>query len=245
MIHSFSVVQFGFIALTLIFLGWFLILVYRSARRIGLSEKDIMKTAWGLGIGLIVWLAVLSIGGISGFFGDFTAMPPRMLIVVLIPLITIIWIITRPATQALITGIPPAQILYMQSFRIVVELLLWMLFLQNLLPERMTFEGSNWDIIAGVTGPVVGFLFSRNHLSPHFVKVWNVVGLLLLINIVTIAILSAPLPIRVFMDDPANTIVMTFPAIWLPGFLVPLAYTLHIISWKQMSLQKQTSRPTV
>jgi hypothetical protein len=36
------------------------------------------------------------------------------------------------------------------------------------------------------------------------------------------------------MNEPANTIVAVFPISWLPGLLVPLAYTLHIFSLKQL-----------
>jgi hypothetical protein len=43
------------------------------------------------------------------------------------------------------------------------------------------------------------------------------------------------------MNEPANTLVAQFPFILLPGVLVPLAYTLHIFSLRQlMSRQKAT-----
>ena len=42
------------------------------------------------------------------------------------------------------------------------------------------------------------------------VVLWNILGLGLLINIVAIAILSMPTPLRVFMNEPANTIVTEF-----------------------------------
>ena len=39
---------------------------------------------------------------------------------------------------------------------------------------------------------------------------------------------------RYFINEPANTIVTEFPIIWLPGFLVPLAYGLHFLSLRQL-----------
>lgn len=244
MLNSFAAVQIGFVLLTLIWLGWLLVLFHNAALRLGYRGQTRMMIVGGMGLGVVAWLAILGAGAASGFFGDFTAMPPRLAIVILVPLVSIIWFVTRPRVSELLGAISPSRILQMQVFRVFVEVLLWMLFLQGLLPERMTFEGWNWDILVGITGPVAGYLFARNLISPTLVKIWNALGLLLLLNIVTIAILSAPLPFRVFMDEPANTIVTTFPAIWLPGFLVPLAYTLHIISWKQMSLASEVRLPT-
>jgi len=79
-------------------------------------------------------------------------------------------------------------------------------------------------------------LFSNNR---KVMIAYNFIGLALLLNIVTIAVLSVPSPFRVFMNEPANTIVTYFPIVLLPAFLVPLAYTLHFLSLKKL-LSKQT-----
>ena len=64
---------------------------------------------------------------------------------------------------------------------------------------------------------------------------YNFIGLVLLFNIVTVAILSIPGPFRYFMNEPANTIVTYFPIVFLPAFLVPLAYTLHFFPLRQLT----------
>ncbi|HEV2479744.1 MAG TPA: hypothetical protein VGS79_08760, partial [Puia sp.] len=45
-----------------------------------------------------------------------------------------------------------------------------------------------------------------------------------------------PTPLRVFFNEPANTLITQFPFIFLPGMLVPLAFSLHFISLRQMAL---------
>jgi hypothetical protein len=40
------------------------------------------------------------------------------------------------------------------------------------------------------------------------------------------------------MNEPANTLVAGFPYIVLPGILVPIAYSMHIFSLRQL-LSKQ------
>ena len=69
---------------------------------------------------------------------------------------------------------------------------------------------------------------------------WNLVGLALLINIVTIAVLSAPLPIRMFHNEPANTLVAFFPYIWLPTFLVQAALGGHLLVFRYLSGHHQS-----
>jgi hypothetical protein len=123
----------------------------------------------------------------------------------------------------------------MQSFRIVVELLLWMAFTKGLLPEQMTFEGRNFDVFAGILGLLAGWLMLRNKRWWKAVAlVYNIIGLGLLMNILVIAVLSMPTSLRYFMNEPANTIVAEFPFIYLPGILVVIALALHIFSLRQL-----------
>jgi hypothetical protein len=64
----------------------------------------------------------------------------------------------------------------------------------------------------------------------------------LLFNIVIISILSTPTPFRFFMNEPANTIVAAWPFIWLPGFVVPMAFLLHVFSLKQLWAGSRSSK---
>ena len=64
-------------------------------------------------------------------------------------------------------------------------------------------------------------------------------GLLLLINILVIAVLSMPTPLRYFMNEPANTLVGEFPFIYLPAVLVVIAMGLHIFSLRQIWLLRK------
>ncbi len=109
----------------------------------------------------------------------------------------------------------------------------------------MTFEGRNFDVVTGVTAVLlttrIAGLMLLNKLPKVFIILWNLLGLGLLINIVVIAILSMPTPLRYFINDPANTIVTEFPISLLPAFLVPLAYMLHILSLRKVFLEKQES----
>lgn len=46
---------------------------------------------------------------------------------------------------------------YVHIIRIPVELVLYRLFLNGIVSELMTFKGRNFDILAGITAPLIGF----------------------------------------------------------------------------------------
>jgi hypothetical protein len=180
---------------------------------------------------LLVWFAFLSVFSITGVAGKFELFPFNMAPVLIIPLVIVLLLTFSKGTATVLHHIDIKELTRLQLFRFFVEVLLWMTFIQNLLPVQMTFEGRNWDILSGVTAPLIAHFFLKNKKA---LIIWNILCLGLLINIVTIAILSMPTPLRAFANEPANHIVTRFPFIFLPGFLVPLAYTLHFLSLRKL-----------
>lgn len=176
--------------------------------------------------------------------------PPPLLVLVNIPLITLLLFVNFNKTLKQILKVVPLHwLIYFQSFRIGVEVLIWVAFIQNLLPIQMTFEGYNSDILVGIFALPVGYFvvkqtsINSNYLNTRAKKkmliAWNIFGLCLLATIVIISVLSAPLPIRYFMNEPSSKIVAFFPFVWLPTVLVVIAYSLHILSLKQAFLMKK------
>lgn len=226
--------EIGFIILTVVY---FTVLVLTLRKGLSVVSWEPSKKSRFLRqiiFGLVVWTIFVIVWSASGIMSSFDIFPLNFLPVVVIPLVTmIVWVWTSQNLREVLHHVSPSTILYLQSFRVFVEIVLWLLFVANALPIQMTFEGRNFDILAGLTGPVIALFVSRNRISKSALIIWNIAGLCLLTNIVTIAILSTPTPVRVFMNDPANTIVAYFPSSLLPGLLVPLAYTLHFFSLKQ------------
>lgn len=217
-----TAIGLGFVVLTILFF-WLLLRLFRPA----VSAKAFRNMT----IAFVGWGIFLSIWSISGMAGRFDLFPLNMAPVLVVPFVSIIIFTFLPATRRALAQIEPRSIARLQVFRVFVELLLWALFVQNLLPVQMTFEGRNFDVISGLTAPVAALLFVR---SKWAMAIWNLLCLGLLINIVTVAIMSMPGPLRVFQNEPANTIVAEFPFILLPGMLVPLAYGLSFLSLRQI-----------
>ena len=230
---SYTITQAGFIATTVIFYGLLLALLKKSLASTSFTESKKKKIFNGTLISLVAWAIVTAILSLAGILSDFSTFPPKLFITLIVPLVTIIWVVRTREVKEILLNTPPQSIIWIQSFRIVVEVLIWRLFVDNLAPIQMTFEGRNFDILSGLSAIVIAILVTKNKISPTLVILWNFACLALLVNIVTVAILSMPTPFRVFMNEPVNTIVTRFPIVWLPALLVPLAYGLHFLSLRQ------------
>ena len=217
-----------FLLLIMIVFGYRSVLI-KSDAAIETRKRKVRRLA----IPLLFWLLFLTkISGMN-FLHNWSAMPPRMMVVFLPPLIFTIILLFSKSAKELIHHVPQHWLIAIQSFRIVMELILLMLFLENIIPQQMTFEGRNFDVLVGLSAIVVGYMSYKKKLSKNFIIGWNIFGLILLLIIVVVAMLSAPLPFRVFMNEPANTVIAYFPFIWLPGFVVPVAYCMHFLSLKK------------
>jgi hypothetical protein len=186
---------------------------------------------------LVAWLILLGVMSIRGFFTDFSKLPPRLTFALLPPLLLVLLFSRSRAGKQVLLHIQPQWLIYLQSFRILVEIGIWLLVRNGSLPVQMSFEGRNFDMLTGLLAfPVGYYCFVKKTWPPVAALIYNIAGLVLLINAVTISALSMPTPLRIFHGQPDSSLLTTFPFIYLPGLLVPLAYTLHILSIRQWGM---------
>jgi hypothetical protein len=186
---------------------------------------------------LTAWLLLLGILSARGFFSDFSRVPPRLIIALLTPLPVVFFFTRSRAGKQFLQQLQPQWLIYLQSFRILVEIGLWILVRNGSLPEQMSFEGRNFDILTGLFAfPVGYYVFVKKTWPPLVALLYNIAGLVLLVNVVAISSLSLPTPLLAFHNGPDSSLITTFPFIYLPGLLVPLAYTLHIFSLRQWKM---------
>ncbi|MBT9545456.1 MAG: hypothetical protein IV090_08710 [Candidatus Sericytochromatia bacterium] len=215
-------------------------LILWSLKALGVSSR---AQTW-TGIGLVGWLLLTAGLAQSGVLNHFSSTPPRMFAVVMPALFFCLILTFHPRLQTLWQQVPTTWLLGFQTFRIGVELFLWLLFTSAIVPVQMTFEGRNWDILTGLTAPLMVWLWVQQPQARRsLVLIWNLAGLTLLLNIVGISILSMPTAFQVFTQAPSNTFVASFPFVWLPSFLVPLALLGHCLSLRQSALQARFKSP--
>lgn len=228
----------GFPLITAVFYRLGLAELKKALQRSSFDESRRTRIFNRVLLTLIAWAVFTSAWSLSGMMQDFSKFPLNLVPVMVVPLIGMIIVTFSSTAKKILMHVEPQAIVRLQSFRFFVELVIWLLFIEKMLPVQMTFEGRNLDIISGITAPVIAWLVATQKVNKTVLVIWNIVCLGFLINIVTVAILSMPTPIQQFFNEPANVAVAKFPYVFLPVFLVPLAYMLHFFSLRQVVIKK-------
>jgi len=183
----------------------------------------------------VVWLLLQAILAGKGFYADTTAIPPWFLLAVLPPLLLIIASFITKQGRSFIDRLDMKSLVLLNVVRIPVEIVLFWLFIYKQVPEIMTFEGQNFDVFSGITAPVIYYLaFVKQRIGTGIMLMWNFICLMLLINIVATAVLSAPFPFQQFGFEQPNVAVLHFPFIWLPACIVPIVLFSHLVMIRRL-----------
>jgi hypothetical protein len=193
---------------------------------------------------LLAWLALQAGLSLQGFYSAGPATrPPLMLLAVLPPLLVKGGLLLTTQGRCYLKNLRLDRLTLLHTIRLPVELGLLVLHRYHVVPQLMTFEGRNWDILAGLSAPVLYYLvFRRKLLGYKALLGWNILCLGLLLNILFQAILSVPGPLQQFAFEQPNIAVLYFPFIWLPSCLVPLVLLAHTAAFYQLS-QARVAQP--
>ncbi len=214
----------------LAFVGFLLTVVFVVAALARASRAP------GRAVSLVaVWLGFTAALAWSGWLAAFDTRPPHLFLLVVPTLAATAAIAFSRFGAELAARVGWAGLIGFQVFRVPVEWVLFQLHRDGVVPVQMTFEGWNFDILSGSSAPLAAWLATRGAIGRRGLLVWNCAALALLANVVTIAILSAPTPLRAFANEPANTFVARFPWVWLPAFLVPAALFGHLAAFRKLA----------
>jgi len=187
-------------------------------------------------LGLPLWLLYVAGLSKSGVIADASQRPPGALFVILPVFLFIGLFAVRSASGSKVAAsLPIGLLIGAQAFRVPVELGLHRLWSIGLVPQLMTYEGGNVDILVGLSAPLVAWLAMRSEAGRRLAIGWNVVGLLSLANIVVRSALTAPGPLNLIHAELPNLAIGTFPYTLLAGFFAPLAVLLHVLSLRALS----------
>ena len=182
-------------------------------------------------IAMFLWLGIQAALSSNDFYLVKTGVPPRFALALMPPVILILIFLVTKKGRAFVGSFNAKTLTLLHIVRIPVEFTLYWLFLHQAVPEIMTFEGRNFDILCGLTAPLVYYFgYIKKVLSRGLLLAWNILCLLLLINIVATAILSAPFAFQKFGFEQPNIALFYFPYVWLPSFVVPCVLLAHIVS---------------
>jgi len=192
------------------------------------------KNSWPIWAGLFVY-SLLQFGvAATGFYENTEPVPPRFLLNVLPAIAAAVWLFTSKKGKAFRSSIDVKKLTWIHVVRVPVELVLYMLFVQGSIPEIMTFTGNNFDIVMGLTAPaIIYFGYGKGMISPTLIKIWHIVGILLLVNIIATAVLSVPFAFQQFGFEQPNVAVLKAPYNLLPAVVVPLVMVAHLMGLSQ------------
>lgn len=187
---------------------------------------------------LLILLAVQALVALKGFYTNTSALPPRVIFLAPPVLILIVLLFITKRGQKFLDHLNPELLTLLHIIRVPVEVVLYWLFVQKTIPELMTFEGRNFDILSGMSAPFVYYFgFIKKQLSKAVILLWNFVCLGLLFNVVIHAVLSVPYPFQMLAFDQPNIAILYFPFVWLPGCVVPLVLLAHLATIRKLMKQ--------
>jgi hypothetical protein len=230
----------AFVALSLALGALFVLAVYVASRRTNLDRAIATRRALVAALSAAAWMAVTFAAARRGALHMWG--PPTMGPVLVSMLAIGIGIAISQLGKRMVVGIPIASLVGYQGFRVAVELLLHRAYVEGLMPVQMSYAGRNFDVVSGVTAIVLGAWLAAGNRSRRLVLLWNVLGTALLANIVVVALLSAPTPFRVFMNEPANVWITRAPWVWLPAVMVLAAVMGHALVFRWLALGERASR---
>jgi len=231
----------AFTLLTLFVGALFIVGVYWSGRRMGIVAAALRRRTVVAACLTVIWIAATGVAAARGVL-HFTP-PPTMLILFIAIFAGAIGLATSPLGKQLAVGLPLAALVGYQGFRVVVELLMHRAYVEGLMPVQMSYSGRNFDIVTGITAIALGAWLAGGTPPRWLVLAWNTLGLALLANIVTVALLSAPTPMRVFMNEPANVWITHAPWVWLPAVMVFAALTGHVLVYRRLLAEAAADAP--
>lgn len=190
---------------------------------------------WRSGAGLRAVAACALLGALhlvlqgNGFYARTDTMPPRAVLLLAPSVLIILAVLARPAGRKWMRSLDLGALTLLHTCRVGVEWVLHQAWLDGQVPRTMTFEGTNFDIVSGLSAPLV-WAYLRYSKSPqHWVlPVWNLLCLALLVNIVITAVLSLPGPMQVLNHVMPNRLVLTGPYVLLPAVVVPVVLFAHL-----------------
>ena len=179
------------------------------------------------------WMMATALVAVSGVLRQWDWVPPPFALVPVLVLAGGAALALSPVGRRLASGVPLAALVGVQAFRLPLELAMHRASADGIVPAQMTFAGQNFDIVSGITALALGAALTRFRVPRSICWGWNVLGLVLLVNILQVAIRSIP-PIAAYGPDRLNTFVTYPPFVWLPAIMVLAAWTGHLVVFRAL-----------
>lgn len=207
--------------------------VHAAWQRSGAPRPASRRAAVLAAAGTVAWLSLTLLAARSGILRQWTGTPPPFAILV-ITIFAMAAAISFSRMGGRLARLPLWMLVAIQSFRFPLEIAMHRMYERGIMPEPMSYSGRNYDIVTGVTAIVVAALVAAGAGGRRLVFAWNLLGTVLLANIIMIAILATP-RFAYFGVDQLNVWVTYPPFVWLPAMMVLAALIGHAVVFRALA----------
>jgi len=223
----------AFVIIPVLLAAVFTLGVAHAWRRSGASRSATVRAVMITIVGAAGWMAVTAAIAQSGVLREWDRNPPPFLLLVAGIGAIAGGIALSPLGRRLANYLPLWSLVAVQAFRLPLELAMHGMYERGIMPVQMSYAGRNFDILSGASAIVVAAIVATGRGGRTLVTVWNVLGLVLLANIVAIAVLSTP-RFHYFGARRLNVFVTYPPFVWLPAVMVLTALAGHLVIFRSV-----------
>lgn len=203
-----------------------------GAITLGVQRARGRRAAGRFLVAYVLWLGGIAFAVRSGFL---EAAPfPRTVIFMAASNLLAVILSLSPLGGEMARRLSAGALVGFQAFRLPLEIVLHAWAVQGVIPESMTWSGSNWDIVTGVVSLACAPGARRSRALAWFA---NVLGFALLLNVMRVAVLSSPFPFAWPATQgltPPLQLAFHLPYAWIVPIAVSGALAGHLILTRKL-----------
>jgi hypothetical protein len=231
--HASILLLSGFIVLPILVAVALSAIIWRAVGAEGYPRRQTNRLQIRLALGAVAWLAITLWVSAAGALRHFERQPPPMLFLVAAVFALAGWLAFSWIGDLVVRHTSWVVLVGLQGFRLPLELLMHRAYVEGIMPVQMSYSGRSFDIVTGASAIVLALALARFPVPRWVIAVWNVLGTVLLVNILVIAIASMPM-FHWFGMDRLNVWVADPPFVWLPAVLVLTALAGHLLMFRKL-----------
>jgi hypothetical protein len=224
---------YGFIVLPILVAVALSAIIWRAVGAEGYPGRQTNRLQIRFALGAVAWLAITLWVSAAGVLRHFERQPPPMLFLVAAVFALAGWLAFSWIGDLVVRHTSWVALVGLQGFRLPLELLMHRAYVEGIMPVQMSYSGRSFDIVTGATAIVLALALATVPVPRWVIAVWNVLGTVLLVNILVIAIASMPM-FHWFGMDRLNVWVADPPFVWLPAVLVLTALAGHLLMFRKL-----------
>jgi hypothetical protein len=194
-------------------------------------------------IALGAWfVAVLALGA-TGALSSAGLGAPALGLAVVLPIAALVWTYRAlPSVRGAMSATPLPALIALHAIR-VLGFTFIVLYAMGRLPAPFAPSAGWGDVAIGATSLPLAWAVARfgSRMRP-LALLWNALGVVDLVAAIGFGALSAPGPLQVFVGPPDSSPMTTLPWLIIPGFLVPILFSVHIVIFYRLLAKTQASQ---